>query len=482
MTDPTSTTDEPRLDPADPGCHHRGGAERELVARIQWLMHLRWAAAASVIVFGAFVVHLYRTEHKVAYFLGILGLASAIAAYNALFTHYWRKMLESGHPPRTRAHLFANLQIGVDLLALTAYALLTGGPASPVLSHFVFHVIFASILLSTRAAYAWATVATGLGTLVIFLGAAPGQLAIVPEGILLGRFPLMVFAGFVALVYLSAYLATHIVQRLRQHEAEARRFLSQLQAKADELSQANQNLQSAQMMQTAYMRRVSHELRSPLSAISNSLQVVGEGYAGDLPDRAEQIVGRAHGRIEDLLRMVNDLLALSRARSTRPREYLEPISLSAVTAEVCELLGERAELKGVTLINEMPPELPNVLGDREEIVQLVTNLTANAIKYTEEQGTVNIRGREEAGQVVVEVADTGIGIDEDELPNLFQEFYRTKRGRDYQAVGTGLGLAITRAIVDQHGGTIEVASKVGEGSTFTVRLPQGGPGSQRVAG
>jgi len=182
-----------------------------------------------------------------------------------------------------------------------------------------------------------------------------------------------------------------------------------------------------------------------------------------------------------MLRLVNDLLALTRARTTRPRQYLEPVSLPVVAGEVLQLLADRAEQKGVGLVNAVPAELPAVLADREGIVQLMTNLTANGVKYTEHGGRVTVSGYQDGQWLAVSVADTGIGIQPEEIPHLFEEFYRTKRGREFQPVGTGLGLAITKAIVDQHEGRISVDSEPGVGTTFLVRLPLEGPHKDEAA-
>jgi signal transduction histidine kinase len=230
------------------------------------------------------------------------------------------------------------------------------------------------------------------------------------------------------------------------------------------------------------MRRVSHELRSPLSAISSSLQVVVEGYVGVVPERAAEIVLRARERVEEMLRLVNDLLALTRARTAKPREYLEPVSLPVVAGEVLQLLTERAEQKGIRIVNAVPAELPAILADREGIVQLVTNLTANAVKYTDQGGRVTVSGYQDGQWLAVSVSDTGIGIQPDDIPHLFEEFYRTKRGREFQSVGTGLGLAITKAILDQHEGRISVESEPGVGTMFLVLLPIEGPHKDEAAG
>jgi signal transduction histidine kinase len=444
--------------------------ERELIDRISWLIELRWLAAVALAVGGSAVAYFFYGD-DLSRITAVLALGVGVALYNAVFWVGWRRFLPAARGRIVHASVFANLQIGIDLLALTAYAWLTGGYASPVLSYYVFHTIFASILLPRRAAFAWATVSVVLGGSVIGSAAPPESIGWAPEGVSIGRLPLTLFGGFATLQYVSVYLATSIALRLRFREREAQQLMAETHAKAEALRRAHDNLQATQLMQTAYMRRVSHELRSPLAAISSSLDLVAQGYTGDVADKTRDILARAYARIEGLLRIVNDLLTLSRARTARVREYLEPVSIPITVREVLQLLAERADQRGVTLANRVPDALPTILSDREEIVQLFTNLTANAVKYTSSGGRVMVLGERVGDDVVIRVSDTGIGIAPEDIPHIYEEFYRTKRGKEFQAVGSGLGLAITRAIVAKHHGTIEVESEVGVGSTFTVRLP-----------
>lgn len=447
----------------------------ELVARITWLITLRWLAALGILAGGSVVTYVYFGLAHPERYVMIAGLALFVVAYNALFVLLWRRA-EYGKRPVAAGcgpEGFANVQIGVDLLSLTVCVAMTGGYASPFLAHYVFHAVIASILLSSRAAYGWATAGVLLGAAVVLGGAPPEQFYVGPAGVYVGGMRLIVMGGLVSLLYVSVYLAVSIVRQLREREVQAQQLMEETRQGAELLAQAYESLQATQVMQTAYMRRVSHELRSPLAAISTSLQVVLEGYAGELPAQATEPIRRAHRRIEELLRLVNDLLTLSRARSARPPEYMEPVNVPAVASEVLLMLAARAADRGVVLGNEVPDDLPTPLADRDDLAQLLTNLTANAIKYTDPGGRVTVSARADGDYVVLQVSDTGIGIEPEEIPRIFDEFYRTRRGRDYQAVGTGLGLTITKAIVDQHGGDIQVESTVGAGTTFTVRLPLG---------
>lgn len=451
-------------------------SDRELLARIGWLITLRWLAAVGIVAGGSAALFFLRGSDALPAAYGVAGLGFAVALYNLLLLLSWRRYrpTRAGLDRGPAAH-FAHLQIGLDLAALTGFVALTGGYASPFLCYYVLHMVLASILLSPRAAYVWATVSGAQGTLLILLSGPPESFRFVPEGVSVSGLKLLMGGGLVCLLYASVYLATSIVSRLRARQEEAQQLLQEVRTQTALLEDAYEKLQATQRMQTAYMRRVSHELRSPLAAISSSLEVVREGYAGTVPDAAREMVGRAYERISQLLRMVDDLLALSRAHAGKPREQLERVSVASVVEEVVGLLTERAEKRHIELRDETVDDLPAVLADREEVVQLVTNLAANAIKYSEERTRVTLSAAVEDGTMVLSVADQGIGIAEEDLPHVFEEFYRSRTGRQHAAVGTGLGLSIVATIVRQLGGEVSVESKVGVGSTFRVRLPIDGP-------
>jgi signal transduction histidine kinase len=171
--------------------------------------------------------------------------------------------------------------------------------------------------------------------------------------------------------------------------------------------------------------------------------------------------------------LTDDLLTLLRARAAAPREQFEPVGLGHVIENVVGLLAQRAEEEQVALSQSVPPGLPPVHGDREMLTQLVTNLVANAIKYTASGGRVCVEVADENDHVVLRVIDTGIGIAQSEQPRVFDEFYRTKGGRDFTAKGTGLGLSIVKSIAQAHGAELSLVSEPGTGSTFTVRFGTG---------
>ncbi len=227
-------------------------------------------------------------------------------------------------------------------------------------------------------------------------------------------------------------------------------------------------------MRRDFVANVSHELKTPLSAIRAYGETLRDGA---LDDRAtarrfvERILEQSH-RLQDLL---DDLLTLSRLESLEPRHEASQVDLVAVARRAIELLAERALSREVAIALETPDgPLAPVWGDREGVERLFQNLLDNAVKYNRDGGRVTVRisrPPEAGGAVVIEVSDTGIGIPRDALPRVFERFYRVDKGRARAEGGTGLGLAIVKHVAQSAGGRVEVASELGVGTRFRVVLP-----------
>jgi signal transduction histidine kinase len=178
-----------------------------------------------------------------------------------------------------------------------------------------------------------------------------------------------------------------------------------------------------------------------------------------------------------MLTIIQDWLALSKIDRGALCDRNSATELGPV---VIELIRGHQQLPGaadIAFITQLPPEPLRVVGDAVSISMLVSNLISNAVKYNRPGGTVTVRAEAQAGCLQLQVSDTGIGIPESSMPRLFEEFYRVKSEATQQIQGTGLGLVICKRIVDELDGSIEVASREGEGTTFTVRLPLAGAGA-----
>jgi two-component system sensor histidine kinase/response regulator len=244
--------------------------------------------------------------------------------------------------------------------------------------------------------------------------------------------------------------------------------LQAIEDEAKELARAKTELEKLDAMKSRFMLTVAHELRAPVAAIQGYLGLILDGYAGE---DEQEMLESAHQRCAELLDAIHDLLILAQMKERATEVKKTTVSVADVLEEVASLLKGQAELKGVTFRLEISSR-PEMLASQENVKQLWTNLISNAIKYTPAGGTVLASLDKKDGHVVGTVSDTGIGIAVDDLPRIFDEFYRTKQAKEIDPHGTGLGLPIVKAIIDAHGGTIEVDSKVGEGTTLAFSLPQ----------
>lgn len=224
-------------------------------------------------------------------------------------------------------------------------------------------------------------------------------------------------------------------------------------------------------MKSNFVQMVSHELRSPLASIKQLLTVVLDGLAGELSEKQKELLGRSRLKILSLLELINDLLDVAKIESGHPFQQMVPLQLAQVIDQTVTLLGPRAESQKVTMRVELPPELPLVQADPRSMEELFTNLLSNAIHYSPDGGTVTVCAVSHGDYLEVLVSDTGVGIEAEEIPKIFDKFYRVKHPKTRQVIGTGLGLAIVKGIVESHRGSIEVESEPGVGTTFRVLLP-----------
>jgi histidine kinase len=244
----------------------------------------------------------------------------------------------------------------------------------------------------------------------------------------------------------------------------------------DELAQLalNFNQMAERLDQIEAMRRrligdVSHELRTPLTAIKGSMEGLMDGILPATEETYQQI----HAEAERLNRLVNDLQELSRVESPAYQLDLRPVDVSVLVRTVIKRLTPHADSKRITLDLELDSDLPHVLADEDRAVQILTNLTGNALQYTPEDGKVMITAKHVNNEIQISVHDTGIGIPPEHLSHVFDRFYRVDKSRSRQSGGgSGIGLTIARALVEAHGGRIWAESAgEGEGSVFSFTLP-----------
>jgi len=611
-----------------PATAMRPPVEAELVERVAWLIRLRWLAPPAILAGAALARPLVGI---VPPWRPLAAVAAFVALYNGALSG-WYAWLQSHAPGDLAAcNRLANAQVAVDWLALTLLLHWTGGLESPLAPLYLLHVVVACVLLSPRAAYLQAT----LASLLLATLAALEYTGLWPHRPLPGHLPLPLYRrpaylvplllALTATLYVCTFLATAVTRSLRRQDLE----LLHLQARLEDLyrrtralyetalalsssleldqvlqqmvrttaeimhakgcsirlltaegqklelaaawglsdaylqkgpvevarspldqealqgktvivlnapedprlqyheevsregicsilcaplmakgqpigvirvysaicylyarddadfleavaaagaaaidnARAYRRLEELDQAKSRFVHLVAHELRSPLAAIQSLLDVLLEGYGGTVDESGRQVLQRAQRRVEFLLLLVNDLLDLAAGRPEQMQRERAEVDLAALCRRVADLYRARAAEKSIDLSLEIAPGPHTLWGLADRLEGLLSNLVDNAIKYTPAGGSVHLGLRREGTELLLTVADTGIGIPNEALPHLFDEFYRAPNARAAEKEGTGLGLAIARQVALAHGGRIDVQSELGRGSVFTVTLP-----------
>lgn len=224
------------------------------------------------------------------------------------------------------------------------------------------------------------------------------------------------------------------------------------------------------IMRKEFVANVSHELRTPITTIKSYAETLLEG---ELNNKAlsEKFVGVINSESDRMARIVKDLLQLSKIDYEQGNWNKENIDLACIVKDVLEKQKLKAEAKNQTLQISCDGELPKVFADKDRAEQVVLNILSNAIKYTNENGNIKVSVKKDGDAVLVIVKDTGIGIPKDDLPRIFERFYRVDKARSREMGGTGLGLSIAKEIMYAHNGEIFIDSEPGEGTTVTLQFP-----------
>jgi len=238
-------------------------------------------------------------------------------------------------------------------------------------------------------------------------------------------------------------------------------------------------VQRANLAKSDFVSLVSHELKTPMTSIRGYADLLAAGSVGDINEAQSDFLATIRANITRMATLVSDLADISRIEAGRLRLEFSPVELRQVVDEVVRSTRALADEKAHQIQVDVPEDLPSVWGDRNRLVQILTNLASNAIKYTPNDGEIVIQARQTKNQwdpegspevVLLQVKDNGIGIKLEDQAKIFQQYFRTEEGKDF-ASGTGLGLNITRYLVEMQGGKIWFESESGLGTTFLFTVP-----------
>ncbi len=276
---------------------------------------------------------------------------------------------------------------------------------------------------------------------------------------------------------LISILANQIGQSLENARLFEQVFTSsqqletKIQDRTKQLATALEEVQKISKTKTEFISAVSHELRTPLTSIKGYAAILMTGKLGAIPDEVKARLEKINTHSDNLVKLINDLLDISRIESGRAEMNYGKCNLLAMIENINDLLTPQMKEKNITWKTELAANIPEMFLDSSQIERVFINLVGNAVKFTPIDGTIQIKAELDAEKVTITVSDTGIGIKEEDILKLFDEFYRVENEINLNVKGTGLGLPLAKKIVEAHNGQLWVTSIVTEGTNFHFTLP-----------
>jgi signal transduction histidine kinase len=262
------------------------------------------------------------------------------------------------------------------------------------------------------------------------------------------------------------------VERFGVDELDFFRLAAGIVAVAVENAQAFEAIEKLNKERLWFMLRVSHNLRAPLTSNMSIINMLREGFLGNITEEQRQYLDRISERSKAMLATLNELMILAETRSQKPQTFKD-VDLIQIAGRIKGTFEQEALRKKISLVFDIPENFPSIQGDAEMIEEMFENLVSNSIKYTPSGGKVTVQlSSGPDGNIQIKFADNGIGIPKDAMARLFSEFFRAENAKQIEAVGTGLGLAIVKDIVVRHKGQITVESEEGKGTTFIATFPR----------
>jgi two-component system, OmpR family, phosphate regulon sensor histidine kinase PhoR len=433
-----------------------------LTRKVLWLCNIRWFAVGGILLATGITqvfIHV-QLNFPVLYLIAGLLFLSNIAYFlflDALLTKRDEKSL-------SKVQNNINFQILTDFIFLTLLLHYSGSIENPFIIFYIFHMVISSMMQSKK----WTYIHTTFGILLFTSLAVTEYFGIIQHysinkyiSSLIQNDPVYLFSALVIFAitsYLVVYITSSLAGRLRTVERK--------------LKEANLDLMEKDTIKDEYVKRVTHDIKGHVGAIKSNLEVVYKHFVAPIDPRNEEFIEKAYIRTQKISEFIYDLLALTNMRLNKKFDK-EPIELNELLNNVVISNLTFAESKNIRFTHEFVITNNYYSGIKSSIEEVISNLVQNAIKYTREGGTVDLQAYSDDKEFRVIVIDSGFGIPEEDLPHIFEEFYRASNIKNEIKDGTGLGLSLVKAIVDRHLGSIQVESTVGRGSRFTVNLPHG---------
>jgi signal transduction histidine kinase len=424
---------------------------------IEWFIRLRWIACSGVFLTLIALNRIFEIQLPYT----ILFITSFILFLaNSMYTLYLVRIKKRVLTNKEKK-LFLHIQIISDYILLLILVYFTGYLENPMIYYLVFHIMLTSFLFTEKI----------LGFYTTLLVSAILMLSFLQYKKILPYFPLSLFdqaggyynrildrtAGISSILIITAYLISRIKEYL------------DFKGKLCEVELSH--YKSLDKVKSNFILQVTHELRGPLAAVMGFHEILLKGITGELPIKATKVLTKANHRTDNLLTMIDEMIDFAYMKSEKDITYEEKnLQISALIFENISLIKEHAEKKGITFTVNCSRHI-QLKSNRDLMNMILGNLLTNALRYSRENGEISITCSKEKNTVHLVVTDKGIGIGEEDLEKIFEEFYRTKTAKKIEKDGTGLGLAIVKRAVNSLGGKVNVFSSLNDGTSFHIYLP-----------
>ncbi len=437
-------------------------------SRNRWFISIRYVVAGAVAAFALVMQYVFKIGFGQNQVWAMVLISASLFFVNILYGFVDAKGFIKNEVSKFNPLHFAFNQIVLDLLAIALLSYYTGGIESPFYFFFVFHMIIGSMILPGTVVY------TLSGVSVLYIGVVSflelnGIIEHHNFGSLLGtplynntRYIIVFVTAYGIMIFVSVFLSNNITSAHYRRSQELKMTL-------DKLSQAEK-------MKMKYTMGVVHEIKTPIVAVQSNIDIILQGYAGEIPKSAKDRISRARARSEEAIHIINDVLNISKLKLLE-NVNKEDIDIAELITGLYKKRGVQAKTSGVELkLTDRRAEPKPVKVDRGLFELALSNIIGNAIKYNTHNGIVESIIEEREGDTFLTVADNGIGIPEEDKNKMFREFYRSTNAKQKGVEGTGLGLSVVKEIIEHHGGDIwfkspsRLQSEGRRGTEFTILI------------
>lgn len=432
-----------------------------------WFIRLRYGFVATLVLFILISILILKIDLSPSQLIAIPAIAIVSLIYNIIL-HWLRKHVKLEVDKFNPLYL-SLIQMLLDLLFLLLLVYFTGGIESPIYMLLIFHMIIGSLILPGALVYTLAVIFVALFITMIILE----HLGVLPHHHISGLFNVDLYTNinfvigylstFTFMIFVSIYLSNRIAHQLYKREK-------------DLVESIKKNI-IAEKEKQKYIMGIVHEIKTPIVAVASYIDIILQKILGPIDDTIEEKLIRAKNRTDEGIQMINDVLNVSKL--TLYDQYdEEEIDIYEIVSGVIKKRKPSADAHLINLkLSDVREKKEKIKGDKFLLDIAVSNLIGNSIKYGTDGGTVDVTINSNIDSTIIQICDDGVGIPENELPKIFNEFYRAKNVKKIVLEGSGLGLSVVKRILERHGGTIKaespsrMAKQDHPGTCFTITIP-----------